>query len=95
MKTKVKILYSDGNFQRTKPFTFSIEVRRWNDSYEMDYILETIYTTNELVARGGEECPQYLEAKLLQVTEDGQAIRAGVEAYHKIEKLVSDLRDKE
>ncbi len=86
-RTEMKILYQDGNLDRDKPYTYSVELRRWDDSYCVDYVLLKSFTTdnNESVPQAIAKYYERIDKRcLLNVNSDGEAIRKAVDSFREL-----------
>ena len=99
MKAKIKILYSEGRCDETKPGTFSIELRRWTTRYDCDYILESNLVTDDKLAKqpflsNGIDYKIMTTIILLDgdANTDGAAIRAAVEKFNEVSGLADAIK---
>lgn len=97
MKTKLRTLYEDGNFNLGQPFTFGIKLRQWESEHHADYVIETSYTTS----RKGSEwviCRWYRVIRTKYIADfptSGEAVRYAVLKYKELEELIDIRKDKD
>jgi len=94
MKSKLNVIYVDGDFDATKPGTFLVELRRWEckKTGDVDYVLETTIAINE---RSDEQLALLsthsffktnTTTEIVIAADDGRAIRKAVERYYEVGK---------
>lgn len=93
-KTELKILYEDGKLEREKPYTYSVELRKWNTwgIFDcVDYVLlVSVITDNEMKA--ARQYKKVDEKYLLDVNSDGEAIGRAVDHFRALEKECEEKR---
>lgn len=97
MKTKLRTLYEDGDFNLGRPFTFGIKLRQWESEHHADYVIETSYTTGERVAEIS-LCNLYKTVHTKYVADfptSGEAVRYAVFKYKELEELIGIRKDKD
>lgn len=89
MKTEVKILYQGGFVNKNYPNTCSVELRRWDDSYRVDYVLLKSFTVSGKDI-GTWYIPKHYkviaEKCILNVKSDGEAISKAVDSFRELKK---------
>lgn len=88
-RTEVRILYQDGFINKNHPNTYSIELRKWDDSYRVDYVLLKSFTANSK-GIGTWYIPKYYkiiaEKYILDVKSDSEAISKAVDIFRELKR---------
>lgn len=95
-RTEVKILYQDGFANKNYPCTYSVELRKWDDSYRVDYVLLKSFTANSK-GNGTWYIPKYYkiiaEKCILNARSDGEAISKAVDSFRELKKWCEQKKE--
>lgn len=92
-KAKLKILYEDDRLDLRRPWTCSVELRRWQCGEVIDYVLELAYTTDEI--EPGVNILNWRKmvviTRWLDAESDAEAIRKAIKIQKRLETGLSNM----